>query len=287
MNTTSARKHSVTLLPLPSAYLLVSHGSRDPRPQAAVDQLADFLKLRVEGINKVQGDGGELKSNSSLLSPRQAIRPSLCLSPALLPLVGTATLELATLPLHEQIRQFGYRAKAAGFRHLLVLPLFLLPGVHVMEDIPAEVALAQQSLGSDLTIDLRPHLGTHPELGCLLATQMAAVEAEARILLSHGSRRRGGNQPVAAVAAQLEAVAAFWSVPPSLNERVEEFVEAGYEQIAILPYFLFAGGITDAIAQAVVQLQEQFPNVQLSLSEPIGASLELADLILDLLHFNL
>jgi len=204
----------------------------------------------------------------------------LALSPALPPLVGTATLELATLPLHEQIRQFADRAKAVGCKHLLVLPLFLLPGVHVMEDIPAEVALAQKAIGSDLIIDLRPHLGTHPDLWHLLR-QTVDVGNQAKILLSHGSRRRGANQPVEAIATQLGAMSAYWSVSPSLESRVEELVNAGNRQIAILPYFLFAGGITDAIAQAVEQLQERFPNVQLSLREPIGASAELVDLILD------
>jgi sirohydrochlorin ferrochelatase len=51
-----------------------------------------------------------------------------------------------------------------------------------------------------------------------------------------------------------------------------------------LPYFLFAGGITDAIAQSVSGLQAQFPRLQLKLAEPIGASAQLADLIVDLIE---
>jgi sirohydrochlorin ferrochelatase len=63
---------------------------------------------------------------------------------------------------------------------------------------------------------------------------------------------------------------------------VKAFVEAGKEEIAILPYFLFAGGITDAIAQTVERLSQQFPSAKLQMAEPIGASAELADLIWDL-----
>lgn len=258
-------------LPLQSAYLLVSHGSRDPRPQTAVDQLSLLIcqKLRARGVSWV----------SASARPRSAAA-----SPVILePLVGTASLELAPIPLCEQIRLFGKRAQAAGYKRLQILPLFLLPGVHVKEDIPAEVKTAQQALGSKLAIEVRPHLGTHPRLGRLLATQLRYINADARILLSHGSRHPGGNRPAEAIATQLEAVAAFWSVQPSLESQLRELVKAGYEHIGILPYFLFPGEITDAIAQAVAQHRLQFPSATLYLAEPIGASAELADLISDLM----
>ncbi|NEP61366.1 MAG: sirohydrochlorin chelatase, partial [Symploca sp. SIO2G7] len=66
------------------------------------------------------------------------------------PLVGTATLELAPSPLHEQIQQFANLALRVGCQEVQLLPLFLLPGVHVMEDIPAEAAQAQANLGDSI-----------------------------------------------------------------------------------------------------------------------------------------
>ncbi|MCA1990548.1 MAG: sirohydrochlorin chelatase [Coleofasciculus sp. S288] len=199
------------------------------------------------------------------------------------PLVGTATLELAEEPLHQQIRQFASVALAAGCNHLQLLPLFLLPGVHVVEDIPQEVALAQQEVGQAVVINQRPHIGDHPGLSKLVATQVATVNADVKILLSHGSRRVGGNESVEAVAKQLGAMTAYWSVKPTLEEQIEGLVRAGYKQIAILPYFLFSGGITDAIAQMVTELQQQFATVELSLGEPIGATDQLADLLVELI----
>jgi sirohydrochlorin cobaltochelatase len=212
-----------------------------------------------------------------------------CISPR----IGTACLELASLPLCEQIQEFGKKSLAAGCRHLQVLPLFLLPGVHVMEDIPAEVAIAQAALGSNLQIRICPHLGSHPGLERLLANQLACRldlsqpplhrgEKTAWILLSHGSRRAGGNQPVEAIAATLGAIPAYWSVPPSLESHLLELVSSGHNRIGILPYFLFPGGITDAIAEAVGRYRVQFSSTNLHLAEPIGASAELADLIWDL-----
>ena len=245
--------------------LLIYHGSRDPRPQAAVEKLAQLVsqaKAQIEASDYVQ------KIEKT----------------ALIPLVDTASLELSPVPLQDQIKEFGDRAKASGYNNMQVVPLFLLPGVHVMEDIPATVAIAQQSLGQEMKIDLQPYLGTHAGLKDLLATQLAATKAEAWILLAHGSRRAGSKPLVEAMAKRLEMVEAYWAVPPRLESRVKELVSAGYQHIGILPYFLFAGGITDAIAQSVEQLKVQFPDTLIHLADPLGASAELANLIIDLVE---
>ena len=228
-----------------SAYLLVIHGSRDPRPQQSLEQLAALVTQEL--------------ANSH--------------SPAL---IGTAVLELASLALHEQIEQFAEKAIATGCEKITLLPLFLLPGVHVMEDIPAEVAIAQTKLQS-IALEVAPYLGSYPEL----AGALSQSTLPARILIAHGSRRSGGNQPIEAIATALKALPAYWSVTPGLEEQVTQLVQQGCSQIAILPYFLFAGGITDAIAQQVDQLAQQFPETKLALGNPIGTTPALAKLIVD------
>ncbi|WP_414542898.1 sirohydrochlorin chelatase [Nostoc sp. CCY0012] len=234
-----------------SAYLLVSHGSRDPRPEVAMQQLAGLVSDKL----------GNTKH-----------------------LVGIAALELKPEPLHQQIKLFAHNILALGCDRLKIIPLFLLPGVHVMTDIPVEIALAQHALGKDIILDLQPHLGIHPGLVTLLAQQMANMKAETTILLAHGSRRPGSLQPIETIAAKLGAVTAYWAVPPSLKSRIQELVDAGKRKIAILPYFLFTGGITDAIAQSVETLKLQFPTVTFQLAAPLGASAELAEIIGDLIH---
>lgn len=235
-----------------SACLLVSHGSRDPRPEVAMQELA---KLVIDQARSLEVE----------------IR------------VGTACLELKPEPLHEQIIKFVNNCAAWEKVYLKVVPLFLLPGVHVMDDIPHEVRLARAALGEDILIELQPHLGSHCGLENFLAKQFAATMATARILVAHGSRRQGSQLRVEAIAKNLDAVTAYWSVPPSLEVQVKELINIGHRQIAILPYFLFAGGITDAIAQVIEKLQLQFPGVDLQLAEPLGASAELADLVWDLI----
>lgn len=257
-----------------SAYLLVSHGSRDPRPQIAELRLAQLVRQQLihayrEPFRRGFRIDEELAGATAVMSRTQDL------------LVGTASLELAPVPLHESIQQFARRAQAAGLKRLQVLPLFLLPGVHVTEDIPTEVALAQQALEEKVVIELQPHLGSRAGIRNLLAEQLSHIPASARLLLSHGSRRAIANRQIDVIASELGAVAAYWSVSPSLAEQVEALFAAGHRQIGILPYFLFAGGITEAITQRVEQLRLAFPSVQLLLGEPLGATAQLANLIVE------
>lgn len=276
-----------------SAYLLVSHGSRDPRPQIALEHLAQSV------ANRLLKQQGRQASNAREWATRK-MYAAVEAPPAIeagtteqyggssrwMPLVGTAVLELAPLPLHEQIRQFAEQAIVAGYETVKIVPLFLLAGVHVMEDIPAEIAIARQALNHAIKFDLRPHLGSHPNLWKLLINPVdafAAAPQTGKILIAHGSRRPDSHQLVEAIAARLGAVPAYWSVAPSLEDQVTVLVKHGHQQIAILPYFLFEGGITDAIRQTVEQLNQRFPYARLHLSQPLGATPELADCVLDLI----
>jgi len=240
------------------AYLLVSHGSSDSRPKVAATKLADLFAQKV-----CQAE------------------------PVAQPLVGTACLEGDRFPLHKQVEQFAKRLWASaepGFtpRVLVVLPLFLLSGVHVMIDIPTELALAQQALGETVSIRLVSHLGSHPGLARLVIERMAIAPVEAWVLLAHGSRRPGANEAIATFADHLGAIAAYWAVAPTLEERLQELQALGIRTVNIFPYFLFAGGITEAIAQLVDRLAPEFPALKLHLTTPLAVSPELADLLVDL-----
>ena len=272
-----------------SAYLLISHGSRDPRPQVAMQTLAELVRVRLADrqltqIPRIQARTNSYENTTFSQLPKidNTANAKTVVTPSWYPLVETATLELAPLPLNEQIQEFASKAVTLGCDRIQVLPLFLLPGVHVIEDIPQELAIAQDYLGEAAVIEQRPYLGSHPDLAQLLVRQRATIGADTTILLSHGTRRTGGNQVVEAVAEQLGAVAAYWSMKPTLEEQIPGLVAQGYQQIVILPYFLFSGGITDAIAQQVATLNQQFPQIQINLGQPIAATVELADLVLDL-----
>ncbi len=192
------------------ACFLVIHGSPDPRPQAALAELVE----------------------------RHAPDFALC---------GGGALECQELSLAEQLCLFGKRAAGAGLREVRVVPLFLLPGVHVCEDVPAAVAAAQQTLPG-LRFSLSPHLGSAPEILPLLRSTMAGREVDRWILMAHGSRRPGGNQPVETLAQALGAMAAYWAVSPSLATVLGQLSPVVPPcRLGVVTYFLFAGTITDAI----------------------------------------
>ncbi|MEA5569812.1 sirohydrochlorin chelatase [Calothrix sp. UHCC 0171] len=255
-----------------SAYLLISHGSRDPRPNIAMQQLARKLSDLLHVRQRSQLENSIIKNQ-----------------------IGTAYLELQLQPLHRQICDFAKQIVSSPQQplQLKILPLFLLLGTHVMEDIPAEIALAKQELakqilGENIIIELLPYLGSHANLGKLIATQLMTMPAEKYILIAHGSRRPGFQKPIEKLISNLQALnldvtPAYWAVSPNLESQVRELVATGNQRITIAPYFLFPGGIPDAIATTVKKLQLQFPGVSLNLTEPLGMSAKFADLIWELL----
>ncbi|NJO27224.1 MAG: sirohydrochlorin chelatase [Richelia sp. SL_2_1] len=197
--------------------------------------------------------------------------------------IGTAYLELHPQPLHQQIIDFSRKLIADGCRHLKIIPLFLLPGIHVTEDIPSEVELAKLALGEDIFIELQPYLGSEKGLQKLL-TKKINSSVDGRIIVAHGSRRIQANNIIEAMAISVNAVAAYWAVSPSLQDIVAQLVADGKKRIEIIPYFLFAGGITDAIVESIEDLKLHFPGVSFQLYEPLGANGELIDLIWDLMQ---
>ena len=194
-------------------------------------------------------------------------------------IVETVPLELAELPLHQNIVQFAEKARKMGKKNLVIVPLFLSLGVHVTEDIPSEIALAQTQLQKSITIFLSPPLGSYGELESLLLEQFQQFSTPARILLAHGSRLATANHQTEYLADRCNARVAYWSTEPHLETAIKQQIANNPQKIAIIPYFLFPGRITDAIAQKVVQLQHQFPQTSFMMGQPLGTSKTQAKLI--------
>lgn len=236
---------------LSPAYLLVAHGSRDPRPGREIARLGRHLSRRLPDTP-----------------------------------VGTAALECQPQPLHQQLQQFSDRVG----RPVHLLPLFLLPGVHVKEDIPEEVELARQNLPSDRPIEVLPYLGGHTHLADVVRCRMQNDQnaCDAWILIAHGSRRPGGNASVENLVSLIDTalsfpvLPAYWSVHPSLDSQLQHLIAAGHRRIGIFPYFLCQGGITDAITEQLHQFHHQHPQTHLHLTQPLCASAELVDLLMEL-----
>jgi sirohydrochlorin ferrochelatase len=267
-----------------SVYILVFHGSSDPRSRIASEALTSRFRDRISSIHK------------SAISARSDSRPSLargagsslqvvepCDRPQ--PNVYDTYLECHPLPLHQQIEQIVQPIQVANpFKKIFLrlIPVFLLSGMHVREDIPAEIAQAQQLLGDRVILNVTAHLGAHEGLQRLLSDRLSPLPMSAWILLAHGSRRLDANPPIAALADDIGATVAYWSTSPHLESRLQECVRLGYNHVGILPYFLFNGSITDAIAQSITQFSQQHPTLKITLTDPLTASPGLVDLLVDL-----
>ncbi|MBT9312091.1 sirohydrochlorin chelatase [Leptothoe kymatousa] len=300
-----------------TAYLLISHGSRDPRHQIAINRLAQLLRERLnedlsdvwprppvqtsEGVTEVRN----VQSQSLQLLERQQRElrmavataepvakshggaPNLGVrmrSPRGRCIVGTAVLEFAPLPLHQQIAEFGRRLSSAGVKRLQLVPLFLLRGKHVMDDIPEEVALAQHELGDLIEIKAGEHLGGYPAMAALIAKRLSHTPKKGRLLVAHGSRRAKGNRSVDKLAKSLGTDVAYWTNDSEIEHQTIQLMQQGCSTLTIFPYFLFAGGITDAVAHLTEELAERFPRTNFRLLPPLGATADMANLLVKTLQ---
>ena len=236
----------------PSAYFLIAHGSRDPRSRLALE--ACVLMVRQELVNRREGTN-------------------------LWPQVGSGVLEFGDRPLSEQIQAFAEGARRDGIHRVFLMPLFLMLGNHVQQDLPAAVEQAQAQLSIKMNLVLCPPLGSHPHLEHLVLERMAEQHCDQWILMAHGTRRPDGNATVAALADRVGALPTYWSTEPSLETQLQAIPETA--QVGIMPYFLFTGSITDAIRDKANQLQSQFPHLNLHMMPPLNPSPLLAQLLLD------
>ncbi|GAB4351631.1 MAG: sirohydrochlorin chelatase [Cyanophyceae cyanobacterium] len=232
------------------AYFLVAHGSPDPRPGGAIARLATVLAASLATV-RTGFEGGEL--------------------------VGHGALEWVPVPLAEQLGEFGRRAAAAGRSRVKVVPLFLQAGVHARQDVPEAVAAAR----SPVALEVLDPVGLHPAFGGAIARWVAAIralegETAPLMVLAHGSRRAGGHGPVEAIAAQVGAIAAYWTVEPGWQGRAMALAQGAdggqCDRAIVLPYFLFAGSLTDAIAEALADWNRAGQGPQLRLGSAIAAT---------------
>lgn len=250
------------------------HGSRDCRTQAAADNLRQLLVAKYQSMNI-------LTQQNYLAKDLIVFEDKIALSSKLFkrPLIEVAALELADRPLNQSLINFAQKASQHGIKQVKVVPLFLVPGVHVTKDIPAEIAIAAKQINGRVQIKLSPYLGKYSGIVPHLSGKFTKLSGKTRILIAHGSRLSAGAKYYQRLASQLGANLAYWSTNPRFSDLITAYITSGRQKIAILPYFLFPGKITEAIATEIAELQIQHPQVQLILGEPLGATEAVAELI--------
>ncbi len=132
------------------ALLIVDHGSRRPEAHAHLEWLADRVRERAPGLR-----------------------------------VYVAHLELAKPGIEDAIEGCA----RDGVTRLAVHPLFLAPGRHVADDIPARLQRAAER-HPGLVIQLLDTLGSQAEVADLILDTLAHSNAAGDFGISSGSGRR-------------------------------------------------------------------------------------------------
>ena len=231
------------------AYLLVTHGSRNQKSQASTQIFLETLKPYLP--------------NAQLFH---------------------AQLEGVDQPLHQQILHVTQQSRDQDTDRLHILPLFLIPGVHIMEDLPREVALAQENLSfadPNFKLSTLAYLGqqlqNHPHL-------FPTPSNHQRLLLTHGSKRPESLKLIETLAQTLNASPAYWSIEPSLSTQLQTLTQQGHQPIQILFHFLFPGTITDKLHDIIQTHSQRNPNQTITTTAPLASLPAFQSLIAQILE---
>jgi len=113
---------------------------------------------------------------------------------------------------------------------------------------------------------------------------------KAALILAHGSRENSTEKTLSAVASKVRQILPDVTVreaymqfrESSLTTGLEELAAEGYDEIAVVPYFLFAGvHIKEDIPSEIASFCERYPGVRVSLGQPLGEDERLASLLSD------
>jgi sirohydrochlorin cobaltochelatase len=187
--------------------------------------------------------------------------------------VVAGTLEFSERLLDDQLANHvipGHR--------LVLLPMFLAPGVHVEEDLRGALNRARCAF-PETTFFQTGTLGEHEGMETLLADRVRPLlrPQSAVVLLAHGSRREEANLLVQELAdgmwEQLGGplvTAAYWKVGPDLRQTLRELSHQGLRHIVIVPYFLSEGSITERIDLEIERLSSEFPKMHILRATALG-----------------
>ncbi len=114
--------------------------------------------------------------------------------------------------------------------------------------------------------------------------------SQALLLVDHGSRRSEANQMLEGVADMLRHkrpglivhIAHMELAEPTITQGVQACVQDGATSIVIHPYMLSPGRhATQDIPKLVKEAAQAFPELKVTITEPLGLHDKLADIVLE------
>jgi sirohydrochlorin ferrochelatase len=161
----------------------------------------------------------------------------------------------------------------------LVTPLLLASAYHARVDIPSMIGAAA------VPVQQADTLGEDPRLVDVLAERLGERGIDQRgdtgiVVVAVGSSHATANARTATLASALRrrgwprVRVAFATAQPSVADRIAELRRSGASRVAVAPWFIAPGRITDRVAAVAVECDA-------AIAEPLGAHPLLAQTVLD------
>ncbi len=181
------------------------------------------------------------------------------------------------------------RCVAKGAAAIYVQPYFLISGYYVTNGIPKLLQDARAAY-PQTNFYLAPAFDFHSALVTLTHTraQEADPEADALLLMAHGSPHEAANTPIFHVNQALEphysqVRLGFMEVnTPSITDAAAQLLEAGTNRIVAVPYFLQLGGhVAEDLPNTIAEIQAGTPECTVTLADYLSYDSRLLEVVRD------
>lgn len=170
------------------------------------------------------------------------------------------------------------RCVRKGATHIFVQPYFLISGYYVTNGVPKLLEEARTAY-PQIQFWLAPAFDFHPALVVLayMRARETDPDADALLLMAHGSPHETANTPIFEVAHTLETHytqvrLGFMEInEPSIPDATAQLVGTGAKRIVAVPYFLQLGGhVSEDLPQAITGTQRKHAQTNITLAHHLS-----------------
>ena len=237
------------------AFLVVGHGSRDPRGAREFHELVGIVRERNPGL-AVEG----------------------------------GFIELSRPPIGECVN----RLAEEGARDVAAVPLMLLAAGHAKDDIPATL-VREGIEHPEMEFRYGRALGVRPELLELMEERISAVVPDeekpetAVLVVGRGSSDPDANSDIAKITRLFYegrpypmVESAFISMtPPGVGEGLDRLRRLGAKRVVVFSYFLFTGVLEERIRDEAERFAAENSDVEVRYAGYFGPDGRVADLLVE------
>jgi sirohydrochlorin cobaltochelatase len=237
------------------AFLVVGHGSRDPRGAREFHELVGLVRERNPGL-AVEG----------------------------------GFIELSRPPIGECVN----RLAEGGARNVAAVPLMLLAAGHAKDDIPATL-VREGIEHPEMEFRYGRALGVRPELLELMEERISSVVPDEKkpetavLVVGRGSSDPDANSDIAKITRLFYegrpypmVESAFISMtPPGVGEGLDRLRRLGAKRVVVFSYFLFTGVLEERIRDEAEGFATENPDVDVRYAGYFGPDGRVADLLVE------